>query len=141
MYLDSLLVPNEEIKAAGGVLKHWELARQLALKLHRWRLTFLSAPGQFLISTRLHTNLIVSVPPISLICRRRTLILVQTTASESRYRITILQGSDGTRVVAPHTSPFDLSCNKCHSGWYEPQSREGKIPAVDDSDDIIMVDP
>ena len=53
VYLDSPLVPDEEIKAAGGVLKYWELAQMV--------LDFLSAPGQFLISTRLHTNLILSV--------------------------------------------------------------------------------
>ena len=47
VYLDLLLVPDEEIKAVGGVLKYWELAQMV-----------LSAPSQFLILTHLHTNLI-----------------------------------------------------------------------------------
>ena len=50
VYLDSPLVPDEGIKAAGGVLKYWELAQIV--------LDFLSAPSQFLISTHLHTNLV-----------------------------------------------------------------------------------
>ena len=108
-YLDSLLVPDEEIKAAGGILKYWELARATRPRVAQMALDFLSAPGQFLISTRLHIN-IISVPPTSFICRRRTLVLVWTTASESppaQYRITILQGSDGTRIMAPDTSRFN----------------------------------
>ena len=128
-YLDSPLVPDEEIKAAGGVLKYWELARATCprvaqmLSFCAWSVLNPTTP------TRLHTNLI-SVPPTSFICRRRTLFLVWTTASESppaQHRIPILQGSDGDRIMAPDTSPFDRPCNECHSGWYEPQSREGKI--------------
>ena len=105
-YLDSPLVPDEEIKAAGGVLKYWELARATRPRVAQMALDFLSAPGQFLISTRLHIN-IISVPPTSFIRRRRMLVLVWTTASESlpaQYRIAILQGSDGTRIMAPDTS-------------------------------------
>ena len=70
-YLDSPLVPNEEIKAAGGVLKCWELARATCPQVAQMALDFLSVPGQFLTPTtptHLHTNLI-SVPPTSFICQ------------------------------------------------------------------------
>ncbi|KAI9567521.1 hypothetical protein HD554DRAFT_971224 [Boletus coccyginus] len=70
-YLDSPLVPDEEIKVAGGKVKYWELARA------------------------------------------------------TRPRVAQIAALDF--LSAPDTSPFDGSCNKCHSGWYERQSWEGKI--------------
>ena len=61
-YLDSPLVPDEEIKAAGGVLKYWELARATRPQVAQMALDLLSVPGQFtIISLCCHTNLI-SIP-------------------------------------------------------------------------------
>jgi hypothetical protein len=58
VYFDSLLVPDEEIKVAGGVLKYWELAQATRPRVAQIALDFLSPPGQFIISKFLHKNLV-----------------------------------------------------------------------------------
>ena len=138
-YLDSPLVPDEEIKAAGGVLKYWELA----LELHK---CFLSAPGQFLTQQPQPISIQISylcLPPASSVdaehsfsCGRLQVNHLQHNIGSQFFKA---QMAAGSWLQTPLLS-IDHVTNVIRDGMSHSHAK-GKSRAVDDSDDIIMVDP